>query len=585
MRRQLVALSLALIAASAFVPAPSAAQEQPSAGQKHADLTKPSVVRILDGFTGSYIFQSTAGPREYPVSLVGSGSGSFIDSNGYVLTNAHVVDSTHKGAEKAEDDLFVQFVIKLAQDYGEDPREVLRNGSLLAQIKQSSRLVNLQHYHHVITPDGSNFPFEIKAFGAPVGEGKDVAIIKVELKNAPVLKIGDSDKVKLQDPIWVYGYPAAADTSLLSDKSFQESSITDGKVSAKKSAADGSPILQVSAAATHGNSGGPVLNANGEIVGILTFRGDTVNGQEVQGFTFVVAASTIQEFVRQAGASNVQGIVDQKYREALDLFYQAHFTSAIEKLNEVKQLFPQHSEAERLIREAQQAKAEGKEVSSFPMGIVIGVVVVGGLFVVLLLGGGLIFILSRGKKKQVAPPMQAPAFQPHAPQPHMGMQPQIGGHVPMPGAQRPMSSPVPPPVPPMPAVAPPPPGGAERTVAISAVAGGAPAGFTSPVQQGLGTLVCTQGALAGQRFEIKQEGLYIGRDGTLSQVVIPDGRISKRHVWIGPRSGRIAVVDQQSTNGTFLNVPGSQRVTESILNPGDTVILSEADVARFQFQR
>jgi pSer/pThr/pTyr-binding forkhead associated (FHA) protein len=97
-------------------------------------------------------------------------------------------------------------------------------------------------------------------------------------------------------------------------------------------------------------------------------------------------------------------------------------------------------------------------------------------------------------------------------------------------------------------------------------------------------LLCVQGALAGQRFEIRPDGIYIGRDGTLSQVVIADGRVSKRHVWVGPRNGKIVAIDQQSTNGTFLNVPGSQRITEAILQPGDTVILSEADVARFRYQ-
>jgi pSer/pThr/pTyr-binding forkhead associated (FHA) protein len=125
-------------------------------------------------------------------------------------------------------------------------------------------------------------------------------------------------------------------------------------------------------------------------------------------------------------------------------------------------------------------------------------------------------------------------------------------------------------------------GGSERTVAISAPAfGGSPSGAS----QSLGTLACIQGSLAGQRFEIRPEGVYIGRDATLSQIVVADARVSKRHVWIGPRNGRIAVVDQQSTNGTYLNVPNSQRVTEASLNPGDTVILSEADVARFQFVR
>ncbi len=43
-------------------------------------------------------------------------------------------------------------------------------------------------------------------------QGKDVAIVKIEVKNAPILKLGDSDRVQLQDHVTVIGYPGAADT-------------------------------------------------------------------------------------------------------------------------------------------------------------------------------------------------------------------------------------------------------------------------------------------------------------------------------------------------------------------------------------
>jgi hypothetical protein len=100
-----------------------------------------------------------------------------------------------------------------------------------------------------------------------------------------------------------------------------------------------------------------------------------------------------------------------------------------------------------------------------------------------------------------------------------------------------------------------------------------------------GWLLCTSGPLAGHRFEIRPEGLYIGREASLAQIVIDDNRISKRHVWIGPRGGRVTAVDQGSTNGTFLNNPSSHRIAETFLNPGDTLILSEFDVARFRYQK
>ena len=98
-----------------------------------------------------------------------------------------------------------------------------------------------------------------------------------------------------------------------------------------------------------------------------------------------------------------------------------------------------------------------------------------------------------------------------------------------------------------------------------------------------GSIKFTSGVLAGERFPVDPEGVYIGRDNTLSQIVVSDPRISKRHLWIGVRDGEVRIVDEGSRNGTFVNDPKSERVTETTLKVGDTVIMGESDVARFEF--
>ena len=95
-----------------------------------------------------------------------------------------------------------------------------------------------------------------------------------------------------------------------------------------------------------------------------------------------------------------------------------------------------------------------------------------------------------------------------------------------------------------------------------------------------GMLHCTSGPLAGQRIVIEDEGFYIGRDPQLSKVVIADSRISKRHVRIVPRDGRVWAIDEGSTNGTFLK---GQRITEVQLKRGDTLVLGD-DAATFVYQ-
>lgn len=98
--------------------------------------------------------------------------------------------------------------------------------------------------------------------------------------------------------------------------------------------------------------------------------------------------------------------------------------------------------------------------------------------------------------------------------------------------------------------------------------------------QWFGMLHCTSGPLEGQRFIVEDEGFYIGRDPALAKVVVPDSRVSKRHLRIVPRDGRVWAIDEGSTNGTFLK---GQRITEVQLKRGDTLVLGD-NAATFVYQ-
>ena len=427
----------------------------------------------------------------------------------------------------------------------------------------------------MIIPDGSAFPFEIKQYGAPTGEsadqGKDVAIIKIEVRNAPIIKLADSEKVQLQDHVTVIGYPGAADTfnsGLLSAKSALEATINDGKISAKKQSSSGAPILQTSTPATHGNSGGPVLNDANEVVGLFTFRGDTVNGQEVSGFAFIVPSNTVMEYVKSAGASNDLGPTDTAFREGLDDYWNQYYSSAIPKFEEVKRLFPQHSEVDRLVQSSQQAKAEGKEKSSFPfwiVAVIVGVLFIVGLLLIIIIIAFIVMRRRKGKKPSPAAPDSGKAYPTPAPGP--------AAPSPTPSYAKPAA----PPPPPAPAFVA---GDQGMTVDLSRTIAITSDGDT--FKPNYGSIKFVSGPLSGQQFDIKADGDFIGRDGGSSQIVIGDPRISKRHVWIGVKAGRVVIADQNSRNGTFVNDPKSARVTETSLNAGDVVILGESDVARFE---
>ena len=562
-----------------------------SEGERTSMFCKPGVVKIYVGPFGTYYYQppNWSQGKTYQVNYIGSGSGFFINPNGYIATNAHVVQVFHDGDDKAKELLFAAYLHQVAKDYNLDPRQLTREN--INFIAQHTRQTGYQMIHHVVIPDGSPYPFEIKSYGAPAGEGenwKDVSVVKIEVKNAPVLVFGDSDKMKLQDHVTVIGYPGAADSSdpnILSRKSELEASITDGKVSAKKSTEGGAPVLQISAAATHGNSGGPVVNDAMEVIGLETFRGNTVFGQEVQGFNFVVAANTAKEFLQ--GVTNELGPADIAYREGLEFYWTDQFKSAIGKFEEVKRLFPQHSEVDRLIQSSQQAIAEGKDRSGISGWWLVG----GGIALVVLVLGFLLLILiiflvmrRRGKAKAAATGASAAAPSSSASQARPSYSPGPAG------ASAPASSASPGYSPASQKAAP---AGSPhvspaaamdgKTIDLSATIAITPDGDTSPIH--FGSIKFISGVLAGKEFDVTAEGAAIGRDSGMSQIVLPDPRISKRHVWIGIKDGRVTIVDQNSRNGTFLNDPKSQRVTEVALNAGDTVILGESDVARFEYRK
>ncbi|MPN02188.1 hypothetical protein SDC9_149402 [bioreactor metagenome] len=118
------------------------------------------------------------------------------------------------------------------------------------------------------------------------------------------------------------------------------------------------------AAITHGSSGGPIVKADGEVIGISTFGGDTVNGQEVQGFNFIVPSNTIKEFVSQSGGSNEEGAVDKLYKEGLNLYWGGYYKDALSKFEAVQRLFPEHSEIDKLIENSQKKSSESKTLWS-----------------------------------------------------------------------------------------------------------------------------------------------------------------------------------------------------------------------------
>jgi S1-C subfamily serine protease len=179
--------------------------------------TERTVTRNIDPFFNDPFFRRFFGDGMIPQGpmeerLRGQGSGFIFSADGLILTNAHVVD-------------------------------------------QADRVT-------VRLKDGRTFEGEVRG----TDEVTDLAVVKINGNGLPVAPLGDSDQVQVGDWAIAVGNPLGLDNT-----------VTLGIVSTlnRSSAAVGIPdkrldFIQTDAAINPGNSGGPLLNANGEVIGINT---------------------------------------------------------------------------------------------------------------------------------------------------------------------------------------------------------------------------------------------------------------------------------------------------------------------------
>ncbi len=144
---------------------------------------------------------------------------------------------------------------------------------------------------NVVLHNGSTYPAALVGYDST----NDLAVLKVEAKGLSAVKLGSSDDLIVGDQVVAIGNPLGELTATL----------TVGYVSAKERTinTDGTILnmIQTDAAINSGNSGGPLFNMKGEVVGITTakYSGASSSGATIEGIGFAIPIDDVLEEIEE----------------------------------------------------------------------------------------------------------------------------------------------------------------------------------------------------------------------------------------------------------------------------------------------
>ena len=198
--------------------------------QAVSEKAKPSVV----GITTTTV--SSDNMFSMPTESTGVGTGIIVDSNGYILTNSHVISD--------------------------------------GKAKTVSVLFN----------DGSTVDGQVYWYDSQL----DLAIVKVNKTGLTAAELGDSDKVQIGDISIAIGNPYGLDLAGTVTQGIISG--LDRTISTEETTMTG--LIQTDASINAGNSGGPLLNSSGEVIGI-----NTAKASEGEGLGFSIPINTAKPII------------------------------------------------------------------------------------------------------------------------------------------------------------------------------------------------------------------------------------------------------------------------------------------------
>ena len=199
--------------------------------KEHPDMLKNSFAKLNSAELYAKMAPSCVRVRRTTAKGAGHGSGFFIKRGGYILTNRHVIENS----------------------------------------------VELE----VVTMQGDTYNAKVLASSKTI----DLAVIKIELKEHDVAKLGVAEFVKIGTRAYIMGYP---------ENDLPTATWNEGSISNTNRAINKIPHYQIDISANKGNSGGPVMLSTGQVIGVTTLN---YGGPRLEGFNFAIQIDAIRSFL------------------------------------------------------------------------------------------------------------------------------------------------------------------------------------------------------------------------------------------------------------------------------------------------
>lgn len=354
--------------------------------QRVAYEVRPAVVRISAYATADFRYRAAAIARvearlhaaghDLPAPSVpegeaavqtgagGSGTGFLIHSDGFILTSGHVVAPTRDRKALEEELRRNGAIAALVRHFPVDQlRAVHREMELdryLGLLSSGATLENVRVVNQVELSNGEVHPFRTIRYSPALGQGgSDLALLQIGRRGLPSLALGDSEAVRVGDTIWSIGYPAVASSTdeviggWLSRDSDLEPTFNPGTITAIKRNVANTPVFQSNVAIYRGNSGGPAVNRNGDVIGISTW-GHT-NAEQIK---FLVPVNVARKLVAEAGIRpSMEGEFNRRYRAAIEAAGRGQWAEAKQQLVPAAAIFRGSPDLVRFQRDAERALA------------------------------------------------------------------------------------------------------------------------------------------------------------------------------------------------------------------------------------